>query len=132
MTSEATFFQDDTTVATLAALTPAASFLNGCNLAGSCAPGIGINMNEGEVVGTFEQFTLLDQHGDARAAQISQHIGGDGLGDGQEGTLPDDVIQFGDSPTQAAKDADPSLDGTIIAIGNSTLTTLLGGWVIQP
>ena len=141
MGSPATYFQDDTARGLREAETPNASFVNGMNMGGSSSMGAGINMLEGEVVGSFEQFTLLDQHGNARAAQISQSIGGFPyvLADdypssgGQEGTLPDAIIRFGDAPTQAAKDAaDPSIDGTIIFTGDSTLTTLLGGWVIQP
>ena len=102
---EATYFIDDTAQTARASEVPAADFDNGMNLSGSCAPGIGINMNEGEIAGTPNQFTLLDQFGDARAAQISQHIGGSGLGDGSTGTLPGSVIRFGDSPSQSAKDA---------------------------
>ena len=128
---EATYFIDDIARDARELDVPLASFLNGMNLGGANACGIGINMNEGAVVGTVEQFTLLDQHGNAREAQISQHIGGSGLGDGSEGTLPDAVVRFGDLPTQAAKDADSALDGTIINLGNSTLTTLGAGWVIN-
>jgi hypothetical protein len=131
MTSEATFFIDDVAVTARELEVVGASFDNGMNLAGSNACGIGINMNEGAVVGTPEQFTLLDQHGNAREAQISQHIGGSGLGDGSSGTQPDAVVRFGDSPTQAAKDADTALDGTITTLGNSTLTTLGAGWVVN-
>ncbi|RKX24678.1 MAG: hypothetical protein DRP45_07715 [Candidatus Zixiibacteriota bacterium] len=80
-------------------------------------------MNEGAVVGTPEQFTLLDQHGDARAAQISQHIGGSGLGAGAIGTLPEAVIQFGNASANG--------DGQITAIGNSTLSVLADGWEVN-
>lgn len=140
---EPTMFQDNIAQTARALEVVGADFQNGMNLGGSCAPGIGINMNEGAVVGTPEQFTLLDQHGDAREAQISQSIGGFPFVDrvaaavpypgsgGTEGTLPDAVIRFGDNPTQAAKDADPALDGTLILIGNSTLSVLATGWVIQ-
>jgi len=57
---------------------PNASFINGGNWAGSNACGLGINIDGGAVVGTREQFTLIDQHGNTRIAQISQHIGGPG------------------------------------------------------
>ncbi len=157
MASEATYFIDDIAQTAREAEVTAADFDNGMNLGASNACGIGINMNEGAIVGTPEQFTLLDQNGLARAGQISQHISGLGsvprTGDqeftwdrsqplytpagaassgGQVGTLPDSTVRFGDAPTQAAKDAaEPSIDGTIIPIGNATLTTLAGGWVIQ-
>ena len=136
---EPTYFIDDIARTAREAEVTAASFDNGMNLGGACACGLGINMNEGAVVGTPEQFTLLDQFENAREAQISQHIGGEGLtlvadwpsSGGQEGTLPDAVIRFGTLPTQAAKDADTALDGTIIAVGNATLTTLGAGWVVN-
>ncbi len=139
--ADPTAFIDDVAVANLDGLTPSASFFNGMNRGGSNAPGIGINQGGGAVVGSFAQFTLLDQgppveSGEpqvpaAREAQISQHIGGSGLGAGSIGTLPDAVIRFGTLPTQAAKDADPSLDGTITFTGNSTLSVLATGWTIQ-
>jgi hypothetical protein len=54
----------------------------GCNRAGSCAPGIGINT--GFIDPKVDDWTTLDQAGAARDPQDSQHIGGNGLG----GTLP--------------------------------------------
>ena len=128
---EATFFIDDTAQAARELESIYANFENGVNLAGSCAPGIGNNMNEGSVVGTDEQFTLLDQRGLAREAQLSQHIGGSGLGAGVEGYAPSAVVRFGTAPTQAAKDADSALDGTVVVIGNSTLSSLAAGWVVN-
>ena len=50
----------------------------GCNRAGSCAPGIGINT--GDFSPKLDDWTLLDQNsdtGEARTPQDSQHIGGD-------------------------------------------------------
>jgi hypothetical protein len=134
--SDPTYFQDDAAVAARAAEVVNASFVNGMNMGGSCACGIGINMDGGAVVGTPEQFTLLDQHGDARTAQISQSLGGYPYADpadyplsgGTEGTAPDAVIQTGTLPTQAAKDADSALKGTVIPVGNATLASLAAGW----
>ena len=146
---EPTYFQDDVAMTARALEVAEADFLNGMNMGGSCAPGIGINMNEGAIVGTPEQFTLLDQGNAftpeaprARTPAFSQSIGGlpyvdrgtvpwPGSG-GTTTTLPEGSVRFGDSPTQAAIDADPALNGTIIPIGNSTLVSLAGGWVIQP
>ena len=152
--SEPTYFLDDVAQTAREAEVTAADFDNGLNLGGSCAPGIGINMNEGAVIGEPQQFTLLDQHGNPRAAQIGQSIGGfpsvprtgnqqftwdrsqplysaagAASSGGQAGTLPDGVIRFGSLPTQAAKDADSSLDGTILNVANATLITLAEGWV---
>ena len=86
-------------------------------------------MLQGAVVGEPQQFTLLDQHGNARNAQISQFIGGEPYCDpanwpssgGQSGTLPDDVIRFG-TPSDTG-------DGTVTPTGNSALTDLAVGWV---
>ena len=133
-----TFFVDDTATTARKLEVVDADFDNGMNLGGSNAPAVGVNMGEGAVVGTPEQFTLLDQHGNARAGQISQSIGGYPYtdpanypsSDGTEGTAPDAVIQFGPNTTQPAKDADPELDGAITATGNSALTLLATGWVV--
>ncbi len=116
---------------------PAAAFRNGMNMGGSCSMGIGINMLQGSVEGTPNQFTLLDQNELVRDAQRSQSIGGFPYVDsddypssgGTPGTEPDAVIGFGDSPTQAAKDADPALDGTLIITEASSLLVLANGWV---
>lgn len=139
---EPTVFQDDAAQTARALEVTAASFVNGMNLGGSCAPGIGINMNEGAIVGTPEQFTLLNQSGAARVPQTSQSIGGfpfvDRVADavpwpgsgGTEGTAPDGSVRFGTNPTNAAKAAaDPSIDGTIVPIANSVLNSLAEGWV---
>lgn len=130
------------------------AFQNGMNNGGSNACGIGINMNEGAVVGTPPQFTLLDQFGNARDSQISQSIGGlpnvprtgnvattwdrsqplysasgAASSGGTEGTAPDSTIEFGTNPTNAAKEAaDPSIDGDLTVINTSSLETLAAGW----
>jgi len=134
---EPTVFIDDAAVAARTPEVPAASFANGMNLGGSNAPGVGINMNEGAVVGTPEQFTLLDQRPAARNHAISQHIGGYPFNaaanypssGGVEGIAPEAAIRFGTTPTEAAKEADPALDGTLTPIGNYALTDLATGWV---
>ena len=54
---------------------PDASWTSGCNVPGLNAPGIGINIGGGAIVGTPEQFTLLDQNGDARNPQKSGGVG---------------------------------------------------------
>lgn len=114
-----TVFVDVDAAAARAIEVPAASFTNGCNGPASTGGGIGINMAGGEVVGTPNQFTLLDQNGLARVAQISQSIG----------LEPNQFIITGTSPTQAEKDADPSLEGTLSLLGAASLITLPEGWV---
>ena len=94
-----TYLIDDSVVAIRGPEVPNASFVNGCNVAGSNAPGIGINLGGGAVVGESQQFTLLDQTGAARTPQTSQYIGGEPLGAGQPRTLPDDSIRGGTLPT---------------------------------
>ena len=60
----------------------------GCNRAGSNAPGIGINSGNlyplGVGVGNQESWSLEDQFEAGRTPQDSEHIGGDGLGAGEE------------------------------------------------
>ena len=141
---EPTVFIDDAAVAARSAEVPAASFANGMNLGGSNAAGVGINMNEGAVVGEPQQFTLLDQGNLAdgftpapRVPQTSQHIGGYPYvaavaypsSGGVSGVLPEASIRFGTTPTNAAKEADPALDGTLTPIANSVLNSLAEGWV---
>ena len=120
-----TSFIDTVAVSARGGEVPAASFGDGMNLGGSNAPGIGINMLAGAVVGTPEQFTLLDQFSNARVGQISQHIGGPGISDpgtssGQEGTLPDAVIRTGTNSAAG--------DGAITPTGNANLNSLALGW----
>lgn len=125
-----TFFMDDSSRAAREAEVPAANFDAGMNLGGSNACGIGINMDGGEVVGTPEQFTLLDQFGDIRVGQRSQHIGGSGYtppsaypsSGGQEGTLPAASIYTANN--------NPSGDGgVVVVLGVAALETLGVGWI---
>jgi hypothetical protein len=63
----------------------------GGNTVGSCAPGIGINT--GFVNPALQDWSILDQAGDARSPQESQHIGGSGLGAGTEGLTTTDPVR---------------------------------------
>jgi hypothetical protein len=127
-----TAFRDDAANTAREAEVPLASFVDGCNIAGSNACGLGINIDEGAVVGTPNQFTLLDQRGIARVSQISQSIGGYPYvaasaypsSGGTEGTAPDAVIYV----------ADPSAngDGTAVKVGQASLVDLAVGWVAAP
>lgn len=133
-----TIFVDTTSKALREVEVPDADFDNGMNNGGSCAPGIGINMGEGAVVGTPEQFTLLDQDAAIRVPQDGQPIGGEAYTDqandypssgGLEGKgiLP---ILTGVNPTNAAKEAaDPSIDGDLTVNGDANLQTIEAGWV---
>jgi hypothetical protein len=116
-----TYYIDDATVTTRESEVPNADFDGGGNLAGSCAPGIGIGVGTANVVGTSDQFTLLNQAGAARVPQNSQHIGGNGLGAGVAGTLPNDAVRSGTVSTTG--------DGTITSPEDVALQTLTAGWV---
>jgi hypothetical protein len=105
-----TAFIDDSLIAARALEVPDATWDDGCNNAGSNAPGIGINYEEGAVAGTPEQFTLLDQNGDARTTQASAQIGY------EDGDTIRSVIN-GDG------------DGTVTLVANVSLVDLSAGWV---
>jgi len=88
----------------------------GCNRAGSCAPGIGINTAaEGLSSGAVKasDWTLEDQHEAARTPQDGAHIGNTGLGDGTAGV--------GDVPINVIIAADVN--------NTCTLADLAVGWV---
>ena len=110
--SDATFFQNQTAVTARKLDSPAADFDDGCNMAGSCAPGVGIGTGAGGV--TPPSWSLADQDSDPRTPQDSQHIGGSGLGDGVtgKGTVPINVT-----------DNDADHDDTV------SLNVLATGWV---
>ena len=119
-----TFFVDDAAVTARSAEVPNADWDTGNNIAASCAHGIGINFEGGAVVGTPEQFTLEDQRGIARTTQISQLIGGSGLGDGTSGTAPDSTIRNGVVNDNGDGGVDPVRP-------NVSLVSLAAGWVEQ-
>lgn len=95
---DVTYFVDDPAVTFRKAeeTNDDADWENGMNHSASNAPGIGINQGGGAVVGTPEQFTLLDQGRPvesggsqtpvAREAQVSQLIGGTGFVDRTAGS----------------------------------------------
>jgi hypothetical protein len=131
-------FRDTTAIAAREPEVPVADFDNGMNNC-LCSPGIGINVGEGAVVGTPNQFTLEDQFEVARVPQVSQVLGGDGFNpaanypssggiEGNGSAHAEFIVAVG-TPTKAAKDADPSLDGTVIVLGTANLQTLGAGWV---
>ncbi len=134
-----TFFIDATANTARQAEVTEASWDTGLNWAGSNANGVGINMNEGEVVGTPEQFTLLDQDDAPRTPQVSQVIGGDGFvprtggspvawpGSGGVEGKGTDPLQDGTNPDNV--DGAPDNDAPIVPIGTCNLETLVGGWV---
>ena len=121
MASQAATFIDEAALAVRVGEVADADFDNGMNK-GSCQPGIGIAGGPVNLVGTPEQFTLLDQNAAARTPQLGQSIGGVALNDG-ETVVANQAIDLIDQ-------ADDSGDGTIVIDGTgATLTTLAAGWV---
>jgi hypothetical protein len=51
---------------------------------------------------------------------------------GPDGTLPEATIAIVTLPTQAAKDADSSVDGFVTPTGGASLTSLAAGWTSVP
>lgn len=102
---------------------PTASFLDGMNNS-SCQPGIGISNGPTDLVGTPEQFTLLDQNAAARTPQLGQSLGGVALNNG-ETVVASQAIDLVDA-------ADDSGDGTVTIDGLGVqLETLAAGWVAK-
>ena len=88
---DVTFYHDPTEKAAAAARVPTADMDDGGNKAGSCAPGIGINVDGGSLAPErAEAWTVLDQEGAARDPQDSAHIGegAGGLGSPGPGAVP--------------------------------------------
>ena len=115
-----TAFLDITARSTRTVEVPGGSWNDGLNLGGSCAPGIGINANGGSIVGTPEQFTLLDQFGNARFPhQISSSIGTIGLNSGVAGPGTQPIEVWSVSATG---------DGSGFPDGKAALADLATGW----
>ena len=99
----------------------------GCNRAGSNAPGIGMNPSPTPAASAgginAEQFTLLDQDGDARNPQDSQQIGGAGLVDIAGYPSSGGVEGKGTVPINILDTATPDVNNTCV------LADLAVGWV---
>lgn len=113
---------EDTVVARALEVNPVANWNNGVNLAASNACGIGIG-EAPNVVGTPNQFTLLDQASAARTPQLSQPIGGVAYNEGSSAPADPltDEIRFV-APTASG-------DGDAVYVGQAHLVTLAAGWV---
>jgi hypothetical protein len=147
-----TLFIDDVAQTALEARFPARTgkpvpiYDTGMTMGASNSPGIGISDDNPDlqeslfaatdgsgdlVVGSW---TLLDQHENARAAQIGQLIGGDGIminanypsSGGVEGTAPDAVIRFGANPDNV--NGQPDNDAVIVPGAGADLAVLADGW----
>ena len=97
-------------------------FIGGVNNAGLNTPGIGIGVDAGAIVGTPEQFTLLNQHELPRSPVIGGAIGGVALGEG-------DTWQAAfDSVVLATGDNNVDGEGTVGELAFVGLTDLNTGW----
>ena len=99
MANLATSSVNAATVATRSAEVPNADWTGGMN-AGGCNVGIGISTDV--VDPKLTDWTLLDQAEAARTPQDSQHIGGSGLGDGDQTDAPVTVVNGVDINDTAA------------------------------
>ena len=132
--AQPTFFVDDAAVTAMGTRVPDASTDTGMNFGASNNPGIGISDQNPDLQESLPNWTLLDQHGNARDGQISQVIGGDGITEaadwpesgGTEGTLPDATIRFGANPANVG--GQPDNDAAITGVANASLTDLATGW----
>ena len=120
------FFIDDAAVTALETRVPGADVNSGV-FGGSCLPGLGISTNNPNLEQSLPEWTLLDQHGNARDDQIGQLIGGSGISaagtsSGTSGTLPDATIRLLDNDAQDGT-------GTItLPEEGANLLTLAAGW----
>ena len=117
------FFADQAALAVRTAEVPNAAWTNGANNAG-LAPGIGIGQSGSLVDSKRQDWTLLDQFEVARTPQVSQAVGGNGLGAG----IPGNGSGHGEFVIQG----DNSDEGTgeiISSDGAANLNTLAAGWV---
>lgn len=132
-----TFFVDDVAQTALETRVPAYVAGTGMSFGASNAPGIGISDENPGLAESLPNWTLLDQHGDARDDQIGQLIGGDGItlaadwpgSGGDEGTLPDASIRFGTNPDNVA--GQPDNDDPIVVLEGANLLDLAVGWAVN-
>lgn len=125
------FFLDDVAQAALEARVPNYVAGTGLTFGGSCACGIGISSDNAGLEESLPNWTLLDQHENARNAQISQCIGGDGIStkgtsSGSEGTAPDAIVRFGVNPANV--DGQPDNNAPVIIGNRAVLIDLATGW----
>lgn len=94
MANLATYGLFAASVAVRAVQVPLADFSGGMNLSGSNAPGLGINT--GGRNPKLSDWSVLQQIGTARTPQRTQHIGGSGLGVGNDDVFVLNVVQGAD------------------------------------
>ena len=125
-----TKFNDSTGQTAREAEVTGANWDNGVNLGGGNSPGVGINQGRGAVVGTPNQFTLLDQKGAARTPQVSQVIGGTGYNPNSNYPLSGGISGNGSARAEyvLVVTPDASGDGSAVTNGTANLASLAAGW----
>lgn len=127
MSNLATYSVNATSLAARIAEVPAADFTGGVNRA-QCNEGLGICTDVYNP--KLSDWTLEDQAEAARAPQESQHIGGDGLGDGDATTMPitlidgadiNDTAVFAVADTQAANGVEFDTVTGAVNLGTGTI-----------
>lgn len=127
-------FIDDAAVTALDTRVPDAVTGTGMYHTGSNAPGIGIGTDNAGLEQSLPNWTLLDQFGNARDAQRSQLIGGDGITEaadwpgsgGTEGTAPDATVRLWINPANV--DGVPNNEAVPTADNSAVLLDLAVGW----
>ena len=122
-------FVDDAAIAARQAEVPDADWNSGMLGGGGAGPGIGIGPQPG-LEESLPNWTLLDQHGNARVGQIGQNVGGLGYSDpgtssGDEFTGPGSTIRVQDT------DADDGSGELSFPAPNAELNALATGWEEQ-
>jgi len=117
--NDPTWYVNGTEVFTRAGQVPNAQWATGCLYAASNSPGIGISTGVTNLEES-DNWTLLDQFGEARTPQIGQMIG-----KGESFLLPG--IGVSDNAV-ATGNGDYSLNRT----GSATLSSLATGWESAP
>ena len=134
MVAAPSFFKDDTAQTAMEVRVPTVVADTGLTFGGGNAPGIGISSQNPGLEESLPSWTLLDQFGNARNAQISQCIGGDGITEvadwpgsgGTEGTAPDAIARFGVNPANV--DGQPDNEAPINIGNRCVLQDLATGW----
>jgi hypothetical protein len=124
MANIATTFRNTTTIDARKAEVPEADFDGGTNNA-TCSA-IGIATDNAGLDESLPEWTLEDQFEVARTPQVSQYIGGNGLGDGVEGN-GSAIAQYVIGVTNPDY---PNITGTITPNGTANLVTLAAGWAL--
>ena len=129
MQAQASFFIDDAALTALSLRVPDAVNNSGMTYGASCAPGIGIATENPGLAESLPNWTLLDQFGNARVNQRSQHIGGAGIS--APGTSSGDPVTDPGASIRLAPQADMTGNGALaFPKFGAELSDLATGWEV--